>query len=100
MLTIADVNLLKCTMFHYTYTLLEIDWYGIKCNRSEIKEKAIKAKRYFWLYNTGCELPYELFCEIKSFLKNNGNNCVYTQTTCDRIVGSLDGSEGEGGGGA
>lgn len=96
MIQTADVKKLKCIFFYYTKTLMEIDWYGLKCNRIDYLNNGLTAKYYLDMINSNCTLPYKLECAIREFIKNKANNCITVLSPCIRTVGSLS-QTGEGG---
>lgn len=82
----ADVIKLKCLFFNLVKELKEVDWYGIKCNRSILLDKIKKALSYITLLSTNCVLSYELDCEIKSFISKNTSFCIYTDNSCGDTI--------------
>lgn len=84
--TTADAAKLKCIYFRLVNTLKEIEWYGLNCNKDEYLSRIESAFIYLNLLNSGCDLDPELDCEIKIFITKTYSFCVFTDTSCDRTV--------------
>lgn len=78
-----DVAALKCTYFQLVKSLKEIDWYGIDCNTQDYVNNIESGFVYLEILNSGCELTYQLECEIKAFIKKNSSFCVFSDDKCD-----------------
>jgi len=87
MIPIADVNKLKCILFYNMRLYIESLWYGIECNIEDYLNCYKKAYQYLALIKTGCELPYDLVCEILAFIKQKSNICNQIFDACsERLI--------------
>jgi len=78
----ADVRKLKCIFFQNVRDIVEIDWYGIKCNIEDKLEIINTAKAYLSIYE-GCFEDYKVECLIKDFIKKHYNICELTLIPCE-----------------
>jgi len=81
--TQEDVDALKCLYFQNTKTLIEIDWYGLDCDRKTIISNLELSYAYLNILQNSCEVPYKILCEIKAFVKKLTSVCIFTNTKCN-----------------
>ena len=77
----ADVRKLKCIFFQNTRDIVEVEWYGLKCNLEEKLEILETAKIYLYIIQN-CFEDYSVECAIKEFIKRHYNICKLTLTPC------------------
>lgn len=82
LLTAADVVALKCIYFQLVKSLKEIDWYGLNCNTKEYIDDIEQSFVYLIAIDSGCTLPHNFQCEIKTFVTKKSSYCVFSDSRC------------------
>lgn len=79
MLLTADVEKLKCIYFSLIKARVDVDWYGIKCNTSQIDTDINTSRLYLDLLEISPTVCRSLECKILEFNESKSSYC----TTCD-----------------
>lgn len=80
----ADVNKLNCLFYSLVRDVVQVEWYGIKCNVEDKKDLIDKIKALRYLYNN-CS-SYDVECRLLDIIKKSYNSCKLTLETCESRI--------------
>ena len=92
----VDVTKLQCIYWSIMKNIMEVEWYGIKCNLKKLKEEALEIRSLLSILRIDCTIPYSITCIANQFIKSKGSFCTLMQDTCEsrftstyEVIGTL-----------